>query len=187
MLHGREDSVQLDVPSLGSLKDANSGCAQGRIIGYFVISAQNETVTSSDQLMRCDSRVEAKRYIVFNDVTRTFFEAWRFCASMGLRLATVSSLEESRLLEQAVDGSTGVTKGYTWWIGGTDLGREGTFVWISTNIPVGYKTGYSNFSPGQPDNTKKNEHCLEIGRFGKVLWNDMPCETKLRCICEDAN
>uniref|UniRef100_A0AAG5D1K9 C-type lectin domain-containing protein n=1 Tax=Anopheles atroparvus TaxID=41427 RepID=A0AAG5D1K9_ANOAO len=124
-----------------------------------------------------------KSYIVINK-SRTFLEAWRFCASIGLRLATVTSAEESRLLDQAVNGTGNVPAGSTWWIGGTNLGREGSFIWISTNLPVGYKTGYFNFSPGQPDNYKGVENCLEIGRFGPTMWNDMPCDTKLHFVCE---
>uniref|UniRef100_A0AAG5D2I2 C-type lectin domain-containing protein n=1 Tax=Anopheles atroparvus TaxID=41427 RepID=A0AAG5D2I2_ANOAO len=138
-----------------------------------------------DQQNGCDGRISVKRYVVISDKSRTFLEAWRFCASFGLRLATVTSAEESRLLDQAVNGTGNVPAGSTWWIGGTNLGREGSFIWISTNLPVGYKTGYFNFSPGQPDNYKGVENCLEIGRFGPTMWNDMPCDTKLHFVCED--
>ncbi|XP_058834733.1 clotting factor G beta subunit-like [Topomyia yanbarensis] len=123
-----------------------------------------------------------KQYYVNNNREVTFLEAWRLCQSIGQQLATITSEEDSQLIEQAIAKSSN-TKG-PWFIGGTDLGNEGHFVWISTNKPVGYQTGYLNYSPGQPDNAGGNENCLEIGRWGGVVWNDVPCEWKQRYICE---
>ncbi|KFB38258.1 galactose-specific C-type lectin, putative [Anopheles sinensis] len=99
-----------------------------------------------------------------------------------MKLATITSVADSQLIEAAIQRSSN-TKG-PWWIGGTDLGLEGTFVWISTNNLVGSPGGYFNFSPTQPDNKGGNEHCLEIGRWGGVAWNDVPCELSQRFICE---
>lgn len=123
-----------------------------------------------------------KRYFVHNNKEVTFLEAWRLCQSIGHRLATITSEEDSQLLEQAIAKSSN-PKG-PWFIGGTDLGNEGHFVWISTNKPIGYLTGYFNYSPGQPDNTDGNEDCLEIGRWGGVVWNDIHCDWRQRYICE---
>ncbi|EJY57930.1 AAEL017265-PA [Aedes aegypti] len=123
-----------------------------------------------------------KRYFVHNNIHVTFLEAWRQCQAIGLRLATITSEEDSKLMQETIANSTN-TKG-PWYIGGTDLGNEGHFVWISTNKPVGHMTGYFNYSPGQPDNAGGSENCLEIGRWGGVVWNDVPCDAKLRYICE---
>ncbi|KXJ79394.1 hypothetical protein RP20_CCG001195 [Aedes albopictus] len=123
-----------------------------------------------------------KQYFVHNNIEVTFLEAWRKCQTIGHRLATITSEEDSQLIEQAI-AKSGNTKG-PWYIGGTDLGNEGHFVWISTNKPIGYMTGYFNYSPGQPDNAGGNENCLEIGRWGGVVWNDVPCEWRQRYICE---
>uniref|UniRef100_A0A903VTQ3 C-type lectin domain-containing protein n=2 Tax=Aedes aegypti TaxID=7159 RepID=A0A903VTQ3_AEDAE len=126
-----------------------------------------------------------KRYFVHNYNHLTFLEAWRQCHAIGHRLATITSEEDSQLLQETIVNSTN-TKG-PWYIGGTDLGNEGHFIWISTNTPVGHKTGYFNFSPGQPDNAGANEHCLEIGRWGGVEWNDVHCHAKSRYICESVS
>ncbi|XP_055533977.1 plasma kallikrein-like isoform X2 [Wyeomyia smithii] len=123
-----------------------------------------------------------KQYFVHNSQEVTFLQAWRLCQNVGHQLATITSEEDSRLIEQAIAKSSN-TKG-PWFIAGTDLGNEGHFVWISTNRPVGYLTGYLNYSPGQPDNAGGNGNCLEIGRWGGVVWNDVPCEWKQRYICE---
>uniref|UniRef100_A0A904MW32 C-type lectin domain-containing protein n=1 Tax=Culex quinquefasciatus TaxID=7176 RepID=A0A904MW32_CULQU len=123
-----------------------------------------------------------KQYFVHNNKEVTFLEAWRLCQSYGHRLATVTSEEDNELLEKAIAKSSN-PKG-PWYIGGTDLGSEGNFLWISTNTPVGYLSGYLNYSPGQPDNAGGNENCLEIGRWGGVVWNDVPCDWRQRYICE---
>uniref|UniRef100_A0A182FKG1 Uncharacterized protein n=1 Tax=Anopheles albimanus TaxID=7167 RepID=A0A182FKG1_ANOAL len=44
--------------------------------------------------------------------------------------------------------------------------------WIDQQLPI------------RPDNNSGNEHCLEIGRWGGVAWNDAPCNFKLNFICE---
>ncbi|XP_055627597.1 venom peptide isomerase heavy chain-like [Toxorhynchites rutilus septentrionalis] len=123
-----------------------------------------------------------KQYYVHNSREVTFFEAWRLCLSAGHKLATITSEEDSRLLEYAI-GNSSQAKG-PWFIGGTDLGNEGQFVWISTGQPIGYLTGYLNFSPDQPNNAIGGEHCLEVGRWGNVAWNDIYCDWKQRYICE---
>lgn len=107
-------------------------------------------------------------------------EAWRRCQWNGLRLATVSSEADSKLLKTTI----GINKSGPWWIAGTDQGSKGNFIWISTNIPVGYANGYENYYPDQPDNAGGVEDCLEIGRWGGVQWNDAPCAWKQRYICE---
>ncbi|XP_052860567.1 perlucin-like [Anopheles cruzii] len=124
----------------------------------------------------------SKRYYVFNSRGVTFFEAWRLCQSVGHRLATITNQNDTRSVEEAVQASSN-SKG-PWWIAGTDLGNEGVFVWISTNQPVGFRTGYSDYAPNQPDNAGGNENCLEIGREGALSWNDAPCDAKHRYICE---
>ncbi|XP_035787485.1 perlucin-like [Anopheles albimanus] len=129
----------------------------------------------------CSSPI-SKRYVVHNNKPVTFFEAWRLCQHLGHGLATITSKADSELIAATINASSS-TKG-PWWIGGTDLGNEGIFTWISTNKLVGHGTGYLNFSPLQPDNNSGNEHCLEIGRWGGVAWNDAPCNFKLNFICE---
>ncbi|KFB38259.1 serine protease [Anopheles sinensis] len=130
----------------------------------------------------CNTNEGQKRYVVHNNRNVTFLEAWRLCQTLGFRLATITSQDDSQAIAEAIVSSSN-TKG-PWWIGGTDLGSEGLFVWISTNQVVGFRSGYLNYSPGQPDNAGGNENCLEIGRWGGVVWNDVPCDWKQRYICE---
>ncbi|XP_050097498.1 chymotrypsin-C-like isoform X2 [Anopheles aquasalis] len=135
-----------------------------------------------DQQLQIRRVPTTKRYVVHNNRPVTFFEAWRNCQHLGHGLATITSKADSDLIAAAINTSSSTTG--PWWIGGTDLGYEGIFTWITTNQLVGYGTGYLNFSPHQPDNYDDNEHCLEIGRWGGVAWNDAVCDTKQKFICE---
>ncbi|XP_058129745.1 perlucin-like [Anopheles coustani] len=147
-----------------------------------ILQATRTIAQESNRLNSSNNGASGKSYVVINEHPRSFFGAWRFCMVLGMKLATITSVEDSKLIDAAIQRSSN-TKG-PWWIAGTDLGLEGFFVWISTNKLVGHPTGYLNYSPGQPDNAGGNEHCLEIGRWGGVAWNDAQCEWSQRFICE---
>ncbi|XP_049542497.1 perlucin-like [Anopheles darlingi] len=123
--------------------------------------------------------LKPKRYLPQNEKA-TFLEAWRRCHELGLRLATIANSAESDMIKEVLNGATSKEP---YWIGGTDLGLEGVFEWISTGEPIGYKTGYTNFFAGEPNNDKGNENCLDIGNEG-VAWFDKPCDAKEKFICE---
>lgn len=67
------------------------------------------------------------------------------------------------------------------WIGGNDLGEEGTFIWSST----GKRFEFSNWSKGQPDNYKNNENCAHYYDITDYEWNDASCLFKMGFICEE--
>ncbi|KAL1399412.1 hypothetical protein pipiens_008240 [Culex pipiens pipiens] len=78
-----------------------------------------------------------QRYVVFNNKRSTFFEAWRACMSLGLRLAHESTvLRTMRLFWWPF-----VTPELTTRDRGSSLGRiwsrEGSFVWLTANREVG--------------------------------------------------
>jgi hypothetical protein len=53
------------------------------------------------------------------------------------------------------------------WIGYSDAAVEGTFVWVT-----GEPTVYTNWAPGEPNNSGGNEDFAHMGAAG--LWNDIP-------------
>ncbi|EDS28434.1 salivary C-type lectin [Culex quinquefasciatus] len=124
-----------------------------------------------------------QRYFVFNSREVDFFQAWHLCASIGLQLASVNTAEDDAALKLAFRAADSNQIG-PWWIAGTDLGKNGHFLWITTARPLGYRTGYTNFAPGQPDNTAGREHCVEAGYPSGTLWNDRSCDVRRRYVCE---
>ena len=69
---------------------------------------------------------------------------------------------------------------YHFWAGGTDRGNEGTWKWVT-----GEKWKYTNWEPGQPNNSKANDpdgqDYLELWIFpersgykNRIEWNDEP-------------
>ena len=65
-----------------------------------------------------------------------------------------------------------------YWIGGSDLDLEGTFIWTSDNSTL----GFVNWRPGQPDDLFSNEDCLSMCRDKQ--WNDVNCNQYNLYICK---
>ena len=65
-----------------------------------------------------------------------------------------------------------------YWVGGNDRDVEGTFVWTSDNIAL----GFVNWHPDQPNNLYSNEDCLSLCRDKR--WNDGNCDRYFPYICK---
>lgn len=65
-------------------------------------------------------------------------------------------------------------------IGAHDILHEGTWRWISDSTAV----DYTNWGGGQPDNAGGSEDCAELWKAASYRWNDRPCTSLLRYICE---
>jgi hypothetical protein len=65
------------------------------------------------------------------------------------------------------------------WIGATDAGSEGVFVWVVTDTPFAFQP----WAPGQPGGGTA-EGCLEMASAGNGEWNDDECFVAKRYVCE---
>uniref|UniRef100_A0A182KA07 C-type lectin domain-containing protein n=1 Tax=Anopheles christyi TaxID=43041 RepID=A0A182KA07_9DIPT len=109
----------------------------------------------------------------------TFFEAWQDCSSEGGHLASIESRQEQALVEEAM--SKARNEKAVFYIGGTDIGRKGRWVWIGLN-KVLVDESYRNFYPGEPNNLAGHQDCLSIGNwhgYSRGKWDDTECFTKL--------
>lgn len=74
-----------------------------------------------------------------------------------------------------------------YFIGGSDLQTEGTFLWEHSGVLVnlhGSGLFYDWMSTNQPDNGNGNQHCMVLaGRYGH-MWSDMQCTVARAFICE---
>ena len=59
------------------------------------------------------------------------------------------------------------------WIGASDSGQEGNFVWEATGKPL--SGGYTNWAEGEPNNGDGYEDCAHYGWTSPGKWNDCFC------------
>ena len=69
------------------------------------------------------------------------------------------------------------------WIGANDKHREGTMVWVSDKTYV--SRGFSNWYPGEPNNSGRSEDCVQLWYDHGYKWNDASCSRQLGFICKN--
>nr|ANG56318.1 C-type lectin [Meretrix meretrix] len=70
------------------------------------------------------------------------------------------------------------------WIGGTDWGNEGTWIWEPSQTPISYIV----WGQGQPNNRNNSENCLASMKYFDYIWSDEFCDwDRLQYICEMAD
>ncbi|XP_055597100.1 C-type lectin 37Da-like [Uranotaenia lowii] len=131
------------------------------------------------------SDVMGKKFYIPSHRTN-WFKAVEFCSSVGMKLASIESRAENDEIAKFVQTTDKFNDvGCAFWIGGSDLGEEGSFTWIGT----GRLVTFSHWSPGEPNNANQTEHCMQlvyIPRFNqKWTWNDNGCTNRhMFFICE---
>merc|ERR1719309_153180 len=72
----------------------------------------------------------------------------------------------------------------SWWMGATDLNREGEWYWANTLEPLSY-TKWDQ-ATGQPDNADyyNYENCGSIRKKYDYNWNDWNCNNQYYFICQ---
>uniref|UniRef100_A0A182SKN8 C-type lectin domain-containing protein n=1 Tax=Anopheles maculatus TaxID=74869 RepID=A0A182SKN8_9DIPT len=111
---------------------------------------------------------QAIRYTAYK-TKLSFYAAWQQCLDKGGNLASVETPSQNGQVVAAIK-KAGSSDG--WWISGTDAGLEGSWIWVSSNKPIGSIKGYVNFASGEPNNNASNgENCLITYNDG--TWNDI--------------
>ncbi len=133
---------------------------------------------SVDDGESCGGGCEVEYYednaYLFCGTARSWTEGQSWCASLGYHMLDIEdSAENVWAVDMANTYSTA-----KWWIGFNDRTTEGTFVWES-----GASTTYTNWHSGEP-NDVGGEDCTQLNRFGDYTWNDEPCSSSFRFICE---
>uniref|UniRef100_A0A023EGW3 Putative cpij000440 serine protease n=1 Tax=Aedes albopictus TaxID=7160 RepID=A0A023EGW3_AEDAL len=125
------------------------------------------------------AKLPFNKYVIMDDKV-TFFEAWRSCQYYGLQLASVTSSEDNQQLSKLMNRSARGND--TFWLAGTDVGREGKWVWITTNKLVLH---FSNWGSISPLFAEVND-CMAIGSFteDRTLWDDIPCSEAHKYVCQ---
>ncbi|KAF7274061.1 hypothetical protein GWI33_013254 [Rhynchophorus ferrugineus] len=125
--------------------------------------------------------ISANKY-VFSNQKVTFHEAYLRCRQYGLDPAEILSEEDQKEVEEALQLHNEIDTLGGFWIFATNLADKTNYYWLNSNVPL----FYSAFAPNEPNNVANKENCLEIYQrsAGLYLWNDFPCDIKLRFLCQ---
>ncbi|XP_051784470.1 C-type lectin domain family 3 member A-like [Erpetoichthys calabaricus] len=139
-----------------------------------VINMTRENVSCPEGWLLFD----LKCYFFSTDI-KTWQLSQEQCMSMGGHLVIIESMEEENFLEDKANILTGENYGY--WIGLTDLEKEGQFVWVDSR-PLDPK--YRFWERTEPNGGQK-ENCVQMWLISQwKRWHDFPCVTEARRICE---
>ncbi|XP_021091715.1 low affinity immunoglobulin epsilon Fc receptor isoform X2 [Mesocricetus auratus] len=106
----------------------------------------------------------------FGKGSKQWIQARFACSDLEGRLVSIHSQEEQDFLMKHINKDA--------WIGLRDLNVEGQFIWMD-----GSPVGYSNWSPGEPNNAEQGEDCVMMRGSGQ--WNDNSCRSFLDAwVCE---
>merc|ERR1711997_1168477 len=109
---------------------------------------------------------------LFDTTPRNWPEANQFCKGRFSKLIEVETNEENEALVEEIIRKDWNSLKLEPWLGLTDLKDEGTFLWSSS----GQEANYTNWKPGEPDNSGGNEHCVHYNSVN--MWNDRQCDNK---------
>lgn len=114
---------------------------------------------------------------LFNLVPANWNQARANCLFNGYNLASINDSAEENWLQQQENARGGGV----WWIGYSDSGFEGIWVWEDQQ-----NTTYTNWNIGEPNNgggSAGPEHCALDNTTGG-RWNDGGCTAIAKYICE---
>lgn len=110
------------------------------------------------------------------------------CQAQHSHMVTISSEEENDFVAQLA--KVYLTKNnmtqVQMWLGLRKTNAKGQFKWVDGSS----LNGYTNWSPGEPNNNLGRELCTEMlvsGNYGLKKWNDVRCDTtgyKSITVCE---
>lgn len=97
-------------------------------------------------------------------------QAQSIATKYGSNLVTITSPEENDFLAKRIMAQSA-------FIGLNDKNNEGTFEWVS-----GEAVSYTNWFPGQPNNSRGNEDYVELMNTG--FWNDADTDDSREVVIE---
>ncbi|XP_069108546.1 perlucin-like protein [Argopecten irradians] len=108
-----------------------------------------------------------------NQVTWT--EAMDMCQFLDSKLAEPMTAELDAFI-----GSQSKQNHRRYWLGGTDIPKEGTWIWMSNQETM----TYTNWHAPDPNNGNQGEDCLLNDWWYTGKWADGECEWKEYYICQ---
>ena len=123
----------------------------------------------------CAVRERGGHVYLFCNARRSWTSARDYCAERSYALATVDDEAENGWI---TDTALAIAD-EPWWIGLSDRGSEGSFVWVD-----GSGSTYRNWASGQP-NDWFGQDCVNIERGSdRARWGDAECDESKPSVCE---
>merc|ERR1712039_318540 len=98
------------------------------------------------------------------------------CQNLGGNLASVHSEAEYQFVRGVIkDRTHRDTKA---WLGGSDASVEKIWLW-SDGLPM----KYTAWDRGQPDNSRRNQHCMVMNFSRRHRWDDQACSVRDGYVC----
>lgn len=101
---------------------------------------------------------------------KTFAEAQKICRQAGGEMASPRSAAENEAVQQLA-----IAQNKNVFLGTTNTNGKFTY-------PTGQPLVYSNWAPGEPNDDRGAEKCVELYTNGK--WNDKKCSENRLVVCE---
>nr|XP_043904133.1 C-type lectin domain family 4 member M-like [Solea senegalensis] len=161
------DKIQTEIVALkSSLLMMEEGCRHC-LPGWFYIDSACYFISASDSLS-----------------SRTWSGARQFCKRYGGDLAVIDNSEKNRALVDLTKPHHIITANINdngFWIGLSDEDVEGDWKWVN-----GQRLTEGFWNNGEPNNWRDLEDCVTVynNKNPFLSWNDMPCSSHLRWICE---
>ncbi|CAC5412298.1 CLEC17A [Mytilus coruscus] len=112
--------------------------------------------------------------LYFSKEEKTWDEARLTCKyNYGSRLVEVGSSSENDFLKNAA-----TVYGQSYWLGGSDIQNEGTWMWVSSLTQF----TFTDWSPTEPSKYE-GEDCVRM-THPDLKWGDIYCSRQYRFICE---
>jgi len=114
-------------------------------------------------------------------------KAREFCQDLGAKLVEIDSVQENKAIVDEIKKHSWSKEGKQFWMGLTDIRREGSFVLESTGQPPRF-TDWDKRQPDNKDFWGRAEDCGYIKT--NMKWNDWDCNSKglwvwtLNALCE---
>ncbi|XP_067381258.1 ladderlectin-like isoform X1 [Channa argus] len=121
------------------------------------------------------SRINGRDFF-FVPSLMTWYQAEKYCQSIGANLASVHNALEHRWLQKLIFVATHYYKEA--WIGGSDAQQKGIWFWSD-----GSRFRYTYWCRGEPNNSYGRQHCLQINQGAHNCWGDLQCYTRRPSIC----
>ncbi|KAH3844855.1 C-type lectin domain family 4 member M-like isoform X2 [Dreissena polymorpha] len=113
-------------------------------------------------------------YLISHDQEQ-WNNAESICELFGGYLAEIQNAAEYNFIQSQVN-----TTQKNFWVGGSDIENEGTWIWMASMTPL----SYAKWEAGEPNSDhNSDENCIDI-RPGKLGWNDERCYLVQNYICE---